>query len=52
MTPMEHPQARQACGSSTRKPTIGDDDGGAPNKSACRMLGHEIVGKVIVKVRV
>jgi hypothetical protein len=51
MTPIELPQARQARGSSTRKPTIGGDVDDAPNKSA-RMLGHEIVGKVIVKVRV
>jgi hypothetical protein len=51
MTPIEPPQARHARGSSTRKPTIGDVDA-APNRSACCMLGHEIVGKVIVKVRV
>jgi hypothetical protein len=52
MTPIEPPQARHACGSSTRKPTIGNGAGGAPNRSAWRMSGHEIVGKVIVKVRV
>jgi hypothetical protein len=50
MTPIEPPQARHARGSSTRKPTIGDADG-APNKSAWRMLGHEIVGEVIIEVR-
>jgi hypothetical protein len=51
MTPIEPPQAEHARGSWTRKPTIGDVDG-APNRSACCMLGHEIVGKVIVKVRI
>ena len=51
MTPIEPPQAGHARGSSTRKPTIGDDASGAPNKSAWRTLGHEVVGKVVVKVR-
>jgi hypothetical protein len=55
MTPIEHPQARQARGISTRKPTIGevgDASSSAPNKSVWRMLGNEVVGKVVVKVRV
>jgi hypothetical protein len=52
MTPIEPPQARHARGSSTRKPTIGNDAGGAPNKSAWRMSGHEIFRKAVVKVRV